>query len=420
MAAVLLAVPATIAVFCLFVAAIKGIIMPRCEPGIYPVESWFYLRKWSVDCLLRMSSGLLYPLYTTIYLPCWLRMLGAKIGARAEISTVTQMSPDLVEIDDESFFADGSIVGGRRFFRGHVQLARNRIGRRTFVGNSALVPVGAELAGDCLVGVLSVSPGGVGGTTPDRTEWLGSPPFRLPFRQKVEGFDASTTYKPTVKLYVLRCIIDALRIVLPYYITALVTCLYPVCVLAAVANLPLWAVFALSPLIATGVVIIAGVYVIAIKQVLMGTFRPVIKPLWSVYVWFNEVVNGVYETIGASILPPIMGTPAMSWFLRRMGCKVGKHSFIETELFSEFDLVDIGDHAALNAGVVIQNHLFEDRIMKSSYLRVGDECSVGNMSVVLYDTEMEAGSSIGPLSLLMKGESLPRNSRWIGIPTSQE
>ena len=79
---------------------------------------------------------------------------------------------------------------------------------------------------------------------------------------------------------------------------------------------------------------------------------------------------------------------------------------------------EIGDYAALNLGVVVQNHLFEDRIMKSSRLRIGDDCSVGNMSVVLYDTEMRPRSSLGPLSLLMKGETLAPESRSLGIPNS--
>jgi non-ribosomal peptide synthetase-like protein len=90
-----------------------------------------------------------------------------------------------------------------------------------------------------------------------------------------------------------------------------------------------------------------------------------------------------------------------------------------TSLFSEFDLVRIGNHVALNGGAVIQNHLFEDRIMKSSYLSIGDGCSVGNMAVVLYDTRMEEGAVLGPLSLLMKGEIMPERSRWHGIPTVQ-
>ena len=55
--------------------------------------------------------------------------------------------------------------------------------------------------------------------------------------------------------------------------------------------------------------------------------------------------------------------------------------------------------------------------MKSSYLRVEQGCSVGNMSVVLYDTRMEEGARLGPMSLLMKGEIMPAGRSWHGIPT---
>jgi acetyltransferase-like isoleucine patch superfamily enzyme len=103
--------------------------------------------------------------------------------------------------------------------------------------------------------------------------------------------------------------------------------------------------------------------------------------------------------------------------MRMMGCDIGRWVFLETTLFSEFDLVRIGDRAALNVGSTIQPHLFEDRIMKSDSIVVGDGCSVGNMAVVLYTTEMQNGSSLGPLSVLMKGEGLPASSRWYGIPT---
>jgi non-ribosomal peptide synthetase-like protein len=156
-----------------------------------------------------------------------------------------------------------------------------------------------------------------------------------------------------------------------------------------------------------------------VKKLLIGTFHPIVRPLWSVYVWLNEVINGAFETIGAPVLAPMMGTPFFSWYLRMFGCRVGKHAFIQTTYFSEFDLVEIGDYVALNYGAVVQNHLFEDRIMKSSYLRIGDECTVGNMSVILYDTQMKPRSSVDSLSLLMKGETLPEGTRWIGIPTRQ-
>ena len=119
-----------------------------------------------------------------------------------------------------------------------------------------------------------------------------------------------------------------------------------------------------------------------------------IVPLWSPYVWFNEMVNGAYESIMAPVVSAFFGTPFAAPLLRLLGCKIGRHCYIGTALFSEFDLVQIGDFAALNAGVVIQNHLFEDRIMKSSYLLIEDGSSVGNMSVVLYDSRMKEGATL--------------------------
>jgi acetyltransferase-like isoleucine patch superfamily enzyme len=99
-----------------------------------------------------------------------------------------------------------------------------------------------------------------------------------------------------------------------------------------------------------------------------------------------------------------------------MGCKVGKWCYLGTTLFSEFDLVEIGDRACLNMGATIQTHLFEDRVFKADVIKIDDNCSVGNMAVVLYGTEMRDGSNLGPLSVLMKGEMLPEASRWHGTP----
>ena len=39
----------------------------------------------------------------TLYLAPFLRMLGAKIGARGEISTVSNIMPELLTIKDEAF-----------------------------------------------------------------------------------------------------------------------------------------------------------------------------------------------------------------------------------------------------------------------------------------------------------------------------
>ncbi len=214
-----------------------------------------------------------------------------------------------------------------------------------------------------------------------------------------------------------RLLIDAVRITLPGFIAtgALIALTYALLTAADLLSLP--AFFLTAPIVACGAVLAAAMAVVGVKWLLMGTYRPTVQPLWSMYVWLNEVVNGAYKLIATPLIEPLAGTPFLPAYLRLLGCKVGRWAYIETTLFSEFDLVEIGDYAALNLGVTIQTHLFEDRIMKSSRLVIGDECSLGNLAVILYDTDMKTGAKIGPLSLLMKGETLPPFTRWHGIPT---
>jgi non-ribosomal peptide synthetase-like protein len=347
-----------------------------------------------------------------------MRLLGARIGKHSEMSTIFTFLPDLLTAGDGSFFADGSILGGRRTNCGRFEVGANRVGDRSFVGNGAILPSGASLGNNCLLGVLSTPPERTR-PTPDGTDWLGSPSFLLPNRQKVAGFGDTVTYNPSRKLYAQRAVIDACRILIPAYTMTLLAAGSLVIVFWLYTAFGVATMLAMVPLLALSTTSIAVLVVVTLKWAVMGVFRPVIVPLWSPYVWLNEMINGVYESLMAPVVALFFGTPLAAFLLRMLGCRIGRHCYIGSSLFSEFDLVHIGDHVALNGGAVIQNHLFEDRIMKSSHLIIGDRCSVGNMAVILYDTRMEADAVLGPLSLLMKGEIMPAQSRWHGIPTVQ-
>jgi non-ribosomal peptide synthetase-like protein len=254
---------------------------------------------------------------------------------------------------------------------------------------------------------------------PDGTEWLGSPSFALTHRVKVETFGETTTFRPTRGLYAQRAVIDGLRILIPAYLGLLT-------VTAAVLTLfVLYRVFgvavtvAVAPVVGFVLAVAAATFVAGLKKCVMGTYRSEIKPLWCRYVWLNEMINGAYESVFAPAVSSMLGTPFIAPFLRMLGCHIGRRAYIATTLFSEFDLVEVGDYVALNHGVVVQNHLFEDRVFKSSALKIADEASIGNLSVVLYDSEVRRGAIIGPLSLVMKGETIEERTRWHGIPISQ-
>ncbi|MEG1729731.1 MAG: hypothetical protein RR280_09360, partial [Bacteroidaceae bacterium] len=115
----------------------------------------------------------------------------------------------------------------------------------------------------------------------------------------------------------------------------------------------------------------------------------------------------------------LTGTVFINFPLRLLGCKIGKRCCIYTTQITEFDLIHIGDKAVLNDNCTLQTHLFEDRVMKMSDVVVGEACNVGGMSVVLYDTKMEKGASLEPLSVLMKGESLPAGTTFVGAPSQR-
>jgi non-ribosomal peptide synthetase-like protein len=414
--AFLAAVPATMFVFAIWSALMKKLVHPNPRPGLYRVYSRHYLQHWLADLVIQLIKAIGLPIFTTLYLPAWMRLLGARLGRNTEMSTVWRINPDMVTAGDGVFFADGCMIGEGKAHLGWFEVARNEIGDRSFIGNSAILSLGDSIGSDCLLGVLSATPN-AGAQTPDGSDWLGSPSFRLPNRQRVTCFSKQQTFMPTRTLYLQRAMIDGLRVVLPGYILGTFGIISLLVVVWAQETYGMWGAYTAIPLLTwLGLMMCIG-SVVGAKWLIMGRFKPEVVPLWSSYVWWNELVNGLYECLMAPWVSNFFGTPFAPALLRTLGCKIGKQCYLETNLFSEFDLVEIGDRVVLNAGTVVQNHLFEDRIMKSSRLKLCDGVTVGNLSVILYDTIVEREAVLDPMSLLMKGETMPAGARWRGIPT---
>jgi non-ribosomal peptide synthetase-like protein len=403
-----------VTVMALEIVLVKRLLLGRVKPGTYRLDSFFFLRKWFFDQLMDESLDVLTPLYASLYLAPWYRLLGAKLGRRAEISTAAQTAPDLLEVGDESFVADAVALGTSRVEDGRVSLAPTRIGRRAFVGNSALVVGGTDIGDDALIGVLTKP---AGDKVPARTSWLGSPAVLLPNRQTSAEFGAESTFRPTRRLIALRASIEFVRILAPASFFVLFTATLVLVNHQLAEVLPLWASIALFPVAFATCAFLLTAVVVACKWLVVGRYRPAEKPLWSDFVWRNELVTALHDCVADPLWNEKMaGTPFAAFYYRWMGARVGSRVFLDTTEFTEYDLVEIGDDVALNSDCTVQTHLFEDRVMKMSTVRIGNGCTVGGQSVVLYGTEMHDGSSLDEQSLLMKGEVLPAGSAWIGIP----
>jgi non-ribosomal peptide synthetase-like protein len=282
------------------------------------------------------------------------------------------------------------------------------------VGNSAVLPAKAELGSNVLVGILSLPPGE---KAADGTNWFGSPPFGLPARYVSAKFSEAQTYNPPRRIVALRWFIEFFRIILPSTIFVLLAALIinTTDILQDYIGFYQWLVT--LPLMYVTAGVFGILLTVLVKKILIGKFRPGEKPFWCSFVWRNDVVTGTYQNLcDLFFLGMLRGTPFIAWALRAFGLKIGKRCYIDSTWFTEFDLVEIGDEAALNENANLQTHLFEDRVIKMGWVRIGNRCSVGAMSTVLYDTKMEDGAVLGDLSLMMKGETLPAGTRWHGIP----
>ena len=398
-----------------FIAACRWVILPRVREGTYSVHSWFYLRKWTVTLATEITLETLSSLYATIYMRTWYRLMGAKIGKDAEISTNLSGRYDLVEIGEKNFIADEVVFGDEEVHRGWMILRRVRTGPRVFVGNSAVVPTGADVPANALIGIKSKPPENEMMSEGDT--WFGSPPIKLPVRQKFDAGGANWTYEAPRWKKVVRAVFEAATISLP-------TMLF--------ITFGTWAVewfsqsmlegryglFAVEFIVASTAICFALTFaVIVLKWLTMGRYEPMVRPMWSWWALRTEAVAVIYWGMaGKVLLDHLRGTPFLPWMMRLFGARFGRGVYMDMTDITEFDCVKVGDFAALNAISALQTHLYEDRVMKVGRVEVARGVTVGAGSTVLYDTHVGEFARLGALTLVMKGEQIPANSEWVGAP----
>ncbi|MER7839122.1 Pls/PosA family non-ribosomal peptide synthetase [Streptomyces sp. NPDC096040] len=401
---------------CAFVLMVKRLVMPVAHAGIHRERSGFGVRKWVSDGLMLISLTVTQALYSTLYLVPFLRGTGARTGRWAEVATVNFVDPDMLVVGDGSFLADVSVVGPAVFHRGRTALAPAKIGRRSFVGNGALVPGSCCLGDNSLLGVHSLAP-----TRPadPETTWLGSPAIFLPRREASQDFPSKLTYAPTRGLIAARLAIEYVRVTLPATISALGALGVLFAALYLVRNLSPAVVMLLGPALLLGAALGCTLAAVAVKWTVVGRYRPRVEPLWSIWVRRTELVTGLYENLVVPVMVNFLtGTPWMAVIMRLFGADIGRRVWLTTTFMTEFDLVHVGDDAAVGEFTSLQTHLFEDRVMKMDRVMVGTGSSVGIRSVVLYHAQVGASASLDALSLVMKGERLPDGTRWRGIPAA--
>ncbi|KAH8895711.1 Non-ribosomal peptide synthetase C-terminal [Thozetella sp. PMI_491] len=395
---------------------LRWLVLGKARECSYRTTSFYFYRKWFVDRLMDQSLVILHPVYATLYVVPFLRLLGVKIGHMAEVSTARGINFELTDIGNESFIADRVLIGDVSVRANIVTLKKTKLNARAFAGNNSLIPQGMEMASNTLVGVMSVAP-----EIPlkEGQSCFGSPPVMMPSRQRGTSNHADhLLYTPRWTQVALRLFIEGMRIVVPRILIVFGLGVGIQVFDLVHTQLGLWPFLGLVPIIYFFLFAAPALLItLLFKWVLIGRYRPAEWPLWSVDVWKSEFVTATYETLVAPLLANMLtGTPFIAMVFRLFGVQVGQRTTLLTHDITEYDMVSLGDEAVLNRHCGPQTHLFEDRIMKIGRVEVEARGCMKTYSIGLPNSRVAAGAEVGCLSLVMKGETVPAGEAWEGAP----
>ena len=382
----------------------------RVGEGVYPLRSWTGIAVVMKDHAVEAANA---TLSGTMLWPWWLRAAGARVGSRCEISTVMETVPELLEVGDECFLADGIYLGRPQLHRGLVECRRTRLSRNTFLGNHVVVPAGASLPPDVLLGICTVAdPSAIRAGT----SWFGQPPLELPRREVVTS-DRALTHHPGWSRRLTRIVFESARLVLPLLPLTLAWAWF--------RAVPSWRSAQAAPeffllTLPASVVAIGGILcVIALltKWLVLGPIREGRHAFWSCWCCRWDLLYEVWAAYAVPVLAAFEGTPFVSWWLRAMGCRIERgvvfgSSFLQVV---DPDMLDVGDGATVSCH--LQSHSFEDRVLKIAPVRIGAGADVGRGAVLLYGADVGERAEVAPNSVVMKREMLLPGMRYAGCPT---
>ena len=219
------------------------------------------------------------------------------------------MIPALTTVNDRAFLADDTLIGGYELGGGWLRIERVKIGKRAFVGNSGMAAPGRKVPKRALVAVLSAAPRR---KTAKAGDVLARQPARRAAAYRRDGRRRAAPTRPPPG-----CGWPGPAGRWPGWSR----CWSPSCLYAAVgagragrprrARRPAGCCSARSR---SGLVAVRRawprVVTTAAKWLLVGRMRPGSHPLWSSFVWRNELADTFVEVVAAPwFARAVTGTP---------------------------------------------------------------------------------------------------------------
>ena len=400
------------------VYVIPRLCMMALRPGVtYPNFGFHYLMQsiiWGVS-----NSDFFCTLFgDASFIATYMRYVGWNLNTVYQTGSNMGLdqrhdNPFLCNIGTGTMISDWFYMSNMHISATSFRLAESRIADNNFLGNSIFYPPNGRTGTNVLLGTKTMVP--IDGPVRENVGLLGSPAFEIP-RLVARDRDITASFDEQTRLARLRRknvynFITALLFLASRFIVMSATFVIGRAAFVSYDHFGIFAFFAAS----VAVIAVYIAFFIVLEHASRGFKRlqPQLATIYDPYFWWHE---RTWKLSGYPLMTMFAGTPFRGMLLRAMGMKVGAKLFDCGQWITERTLTEVGDHANLNEGCVLEAHSLEDGVFKSHYIRIGNRCSVGPGALVHYGVSTGDDVVLDADSFLMKGEILDSHTGWCGNP----
>jgi acetyltransferase-like isoleucine patch superfamily enzyme len=173
--------------------------------------------------------------------------------------------------------------------------------------------------------------------------------------------------------------------------------------------------YALFPAIAFVFQILQTLLVVATKWCVVGKYKDGSFPFFSSYHYRWMVMLNLQHAIKDDWLH---GSVFLNGLWRLMGANIGKNACM-FGLATEYDLLTVGDYCSIGHGSDNTCHTVENMVIKLAPVKLEDYASILDAGICMPGGVMKKGSLLLERSQVLKGETVPAQEVWEGLPAER-
>ncbi|MCW3124272.1 MAG: peptide synthetase [Flavipsychrobacter sp.] len=398
--------------FALFSILVKWAVIGKMKEGDYPLWGTYYFRWWFVKTMQRLLPSQFLngtPLYGG-----YLRRMGVKVAKDAQLAAFTVGAEDLLTIGSDVSISSQVVINNAFVEDGMLKLRRVTLGDHAYIGSSAIVAGGANVADWGELTDLSYLQAGK--TIGTAEVWQGSPAV-LKETKAIEDLPQPLPVS-NGKRRRYSLIFTLMLLIFPFVI--LIPLLPTIIILNNLDNSTPdydFSYLIVTPSLALSYIIVFTLVTVLLTRLMQWGIKPGKYPVYSLFYvrkWFADQLM----SLSLIVLHPIYATVYISLLFRALGAKVGRNTEISTASSVTHPLLVIGKGAFVADAVTLGESDVRGQQLILDKTVIGNNSFVGNSALIPQGYNLPGRMLIGVLSTPPSAEQLAKEEArdWFGSP----